>query len=310
MTTLFSWCKLADHGVLRFDGADAQSFLQGQLTNDVAALDVLQSQYNGYCTPKGRLLAVMLLWRNADAFDMLLPRELCEPIRKRLSMYVLRSKVAVRDLSSSRVLFGVCGEHAGDAITALGGAAPAAAHGVTQFDAVTVVRLPVQRMLLAVDLAHADTIERALVQRVPASPASLWTALDIEAGIPSVVTATQEAFVPQVVNFDLIHAVSFDKGCYPGQEIVARTRYLGKVKQRMLRARIVSAQTAAPGDKLYSATFGDQACGSIVSAVRTAGDANDVLAVAHLGDINHTDVHWQSPDGPVLQFCPLPYLAP
>ena len=310
MTHSISWCKLTTHGVLRFDGTDALSFLQGQLTNDVAALDPAHSHYSGYCTPKGRLLASLLLWREGSAYFMLLPRELCEPIRKRLSMYILRAKVTAQDVSASYALFGVAGEHAAQVVTPLTGAAPTAEHEVAHNDGITAIRLPAQRYLIVTDNTAAAGIETALALQAAASPPTLWAALDIEAGIATIVTATQEVFVPQMVNFDLIHALSFSKGCYPGQEIVARTRYLGKIKQRMLRARVlmeVADKSPAAGDKLYAATFGEQACGTIVSATPSADKLYDVLAVVHIAEIADTEVHWQSPDGPVLRFGDLPY---
>lgn len=309
MTTEISWCKLTESGVLRFEGADALTFLQGQLTHNVAALDDVHSQYSGYCTPKGRLLAVLLLWRQANAFYMMLPRELCAPIRKRLSMYILRAKVTAQDVSAAHTLFGLNGAGAAAQAATLLSNAPTAIHGVAHGAGMTLLKLPRERYLIVAEPAAAANVEALLAQATPVLPASLWTALDIDAGIPNVVAATQEAFVPQMVNFDLINALSFDKGCYPGQEIVARTRYLGKIKQRMRRARLMTNDTPLPGDKLFSATFGEQASGIVVSAARVASGEHIVLAVVHVADATATPVHWKSPTGAPLQFEPLPYPA-
>ena len=298
--------------MLRFDGPDAQSFLQSQLTNNVLAVNDQRSQYTGYCTPKGRLLASLLLCRRDGAYYLTLPRELCEPVRKRLSMYILRAKVKASDVSAEQVLFGVDGADAAAMVTivALAGAAPGAAHDVVHGNEITAIKLPVNRYLIAAPVAEAGKVEAALAAAASSAAETLWTTLDIEAGIPTVVAATQEQFVPQTVNFDLIGAVSFDKGCYPGQEIVARTHYLGKVKQRMVRARVtVNEALALPmaGDKLYSAPFGDQACGMIVSAVRVNTDSHDVLAVVQTSTLESAAVHWKTVDGPTLQIAPLPY---
>jgi len=294
-------------GVLRFEGPDAQSFLQGQLTNNVAALDNVHSQYSGYCTPKGRLLAVMLLWRHGDTYAMLLPRELCEPLCKRLSMYILRAKVRAADVSAEQDLFGVCGPPAPEVMAALAGAAPGAPFQTTHGENATIIKLPENRFLIVAVPSASGKIEAQLGAAAPGAAESLWTALDIQAGIPTVVAATQEQFVPQAVNFDLIGAVRFDKGCYPGQEIVARAHYLGKVKQRMVRARLASRETPAAGDKLFSAAFGDQASGMIVSSVNSGQDRHEVLAVIQSTDIDQSTVHWKSPQGVVLQQMPLPY---
>jgi folate-binding protein YgfZ len=202
-------------------------------------------------------------------------------------------------------MFGLSGATTVKVLNTLGLAAPAAVHEITVVDGVVALKLPTDRYLVVATLAESARIEAALANAAPASTESLWAAWDIEAGIPTVVAATQEQFVPQTVNFDLIHAVSFDKGCYPGQEIVARTHYLGKVKQRMVRARLAPNTTPAPGDKLYTAQYGDQASGMIVTAARNEDGMHDVLAVIQA---SRTDtVHWQTPDGPTLEIVPLPY---
>jgi folate-binding protein YgfZ len=304
VTTHIRWCRITQSGVLRFDGPDTQTFLQGQLTNNINALTATRSQYSGYCTPKGRLLATFLLWQKDGAYFMMMPRVLCEPLRKRLSMYILRAKVKASDVSDELALFGVTGGMPESiAVTA-----PGLSHEVLHHGGVSVIHLPIERNLVIAAAAAAAHVEASFAASSPASPPALWDALDIEAGIPSVVPATQEQFVPQTVNFDLIGAVSFDKGCYPGQEIVARTHYLGKLKQRMVRARIASGDAPAPGDKLYTATLGDQASGIIVSATAMPQPGeHDVLAVVQTNALENEAVHWQSPTGPVLQISPLPY---
>jgi folate-binding protein YgfZ len=315
VATDLRWCKITQSGVLRFDGPDAQSFLQGQLTNNVAALDdpgEQRSQYTGYCTPKGRLLASMLLWRREGAYYMMVPRELCEPLRKRLSMYILRAKVKAADVSAEQVLFGIAGGDAAAIIATFAGAAPVATHDATHTSNISVLQLPVNRYLIVAPVSESAQVEAALGAAASATAETLWSALDIEAGIPVVVAATQEQFVPQTVNFDLINAVSFDKGCYPGQEIVARTHYLGKgkSKQRMVRARIAANatnETPAPGDKLYSPPFGDQACGMIVAAIHANDKNYDVLAVVQTSTMTSDNVQWKTTDGPTLQIEPLPY---
>ena len=313
VATEIRWCKISQSGLLRFDGPEVQSFLQGQLTNDVKALSGTRSHYSGYCTPKGRLLATLLMWQRDGTYYMQMPRELCEPVRKRLSMYILRAKVKAADVTGEYVLFGLTGADAASLVAAIAGLAPVATttaiHDVVHSESVSVLMLPVQRYLVVATQADAIRIEALLAAEATESPATLWSALDIDAGIPTVVAATQEQFVPQTVNFDLIGAVSFDKGCYPGQEIVARTHYLGRVKQRMVRARITANVAPAAGDKLYSELYGNQASGMIVSAVSADAGNHDVLAVIQTSSLEKSDVHWQSPDGPALQLQTLPYIV-
>ena len=134
-----------------------------------------------------------------------------------------------------------------------------------------------------------------------------WDWLDIRAGIPVVGPATQEAFVPQMANLDLIGGVSFTKGCYPGQEIVARMHYRGTLKQRMYLANVGGTQLPQPGDKLFSPEFGEQACGTIVNGAPSPEGGQDVLAVIQIASAEKGAVHWKSPNGPALKFMQLPY---
>jgi len=287
---------LSQFALLRFSGVDAQGFLHAQLTCDVLALKHGSSTYGGYCTPKGRLLATFLLWADAAGYTMLLPSVLAEAIRKRLTMYILRSKVKVDDITPAHAGIGIHGADAPQQIAALGGNMPGRLHGVSVAGDVSVIRLPVDRYLLTVPRAQAG---------VAADDTGAWAQLDIAAGIPFILPATQEEFVPQMVNLDLIGGLSYTKGCYPGQEIVARTHYLGKLKQRMYRAQLAAA--AAPGDKLYCADLGDQASGRIVASARGADNQHHVLAVLQTANAQSTQYHLGSLQGPVLRVVPLPY---
>jgi len=286
---------LPQWSLLRFSGPDAQNFLHGQLTCDVLALQAGASTYGGYCTPKGRLLATFLLWADATGYTMLLPVTLAESIHKRLKMYVLRAKVKTEDLTPMLACIGVAGAEAAQQIAALGGAVPPRLHDVTVEDDVTVIALPVNRYLAIMPRAQASAAEDA----------SAWDALDIAAGIPFILPATQEEFVAQMINLDLIGGLSYTKGCYPGQEIVARTHYLGRLKQRMFRARVGASATA--GDKLYSADLDGQASGMVVASTAAANGHHEVLAVMRTANAENTTYHLGSLQGPALQLAELPY---
>ena len=286
---------LSQYSLLRFSGTDAQAFLHGQLTCDVAALQMGSSTYGGYCTPKGRLLATFLLWLSADGYTMLLPSALVESIRKRLAMYVLRSKIKIEDLTTDLACAGVFGADAAQQISALGGMASERLHGAVIHEGVTVIQLPVQRYLAIMPRAQAGIVEGD----------DVWTRLDIAAGIPFILPVTQEEFVPQMANLDLIGALSYTKGCYPGQEIVARTHYLGRLKQRMYRASVTAP--VAAGDKLYCAELGDQSGGMIVNSARGADGRFDVLAVLQTAHALSSSWHVGSVQGQVLELASLPY---
>jgi hypothetical protein len=294
-------------GLIAITGDDAQGFLHAQLTSDVNALTLNRSQYSGYCTPKGRLLASFLLWRDEQGYFMDLPALLREPIQKRLSMYILRSKVKMRDASGDFACFGVAGEQAEANLNELLGEVPRAPHEVAYHDGITVIRLPDERFMVVVPRQNAPAIHQALASNARAITNRYWDWLGIRAGIPVITPATQEEFVPQMVNFDAIGAVSLNKGCYPGQEIVARMHYLGRLKQRMVLANIPTDEVPQPGDKLYSAELGEQASGSIVNAAASPDGGCDVLAVIQISSIAAGSVHWKSADGPVLTLLPVPY---
>jgi len=300
---------LSTTGLICFSGDDAQAFLHAQLTSDVNALTPNRSQYSGYCTPKGRLLASFLLWRSDEGYFMQLPAALREPIQKRLSMYILRAKVKARDATDEFACFGIAGADAAAKLKPLFGEVPCAAHEVMHRDGVTILRLPVDRFEVIVPDEKATAVREALAGNAESAGPEYWDWLDIRAGIPVITPATREEFVPQMVNFDAIGAVSFNKGCYPGQEIVARTHFLGRLKQRMYLAHIAADAAPQPGDRLYSADMGEQSSGMIVNAAVSPEDGHDVLAVIQMNSVEACAIHWKSPDGPALKFLSLPYLA-
>jgi folate-binding protein YgfZ len=313
---------LSHFGAIRFWGEDAQSFLQGQLTCDVAQLDISTALFGSYCNPKGRMLASFLIWKDHAGFVMQLPRELQPGIQKRLSMYVLRSKVKLADNADSLVRIGLSGENAerlvSEALEAKNGVPPlkegvhmklGAFHG----ERAGVLRLAENRFELVTSAGRAPELWDHLRQAAVPVGASCWSWLDIRAGIPVIMSSTQEQFIPQMVNLEAIGGVSFRKGCYPGQEIVARTQYLGKIKRRMYLANIrpqpVSLAVGA-GDELFSSEMGDQSAGMIVNAACSPYGGVDALAVMQTtsaGEGRESKIRWRSLDGPSLAFMPLPY---
>jgi folate-binding protein YgfZ len=297
-----------DHtGVIAFAGEDAQSFLQGQLSCDVGALTSDNSTYGSYCTPKGRALATFLLWRGGPDFFMQLPASIRESIQKRLSMFILRARVKPADASDAFARFGLAGNEAADLIKTVFADVPAAPLEVRAVEDTTLIRLAADRFEIVTPAHKATPVYEALKQRAQEAGPGMWEWLDIRAGIPWITPATQEAFVPQMVNLDLIGGVSFSKGCYPGQEIVARAHYRGQVKQRTYLAHIEMQSTPTAGDKLYSADMGEQSSGTIVNAAPSPGGGYDALAAIQMSSVEAGDVRWKAPDGAPLRFLPLPY---
>lgn len=302
--------NLSQFGLLHFSGADAQTFLQGQLSCDVNALQADHAMYGSYNTPKGRMLASFLLWRDTAGYMMQLPRSLCEPIRKRLSMYILRSKVKARDASEDYVLTGIAGVDAAQPLAQLFKPVPAIALTMTAVAGAFLLRLDAARLQLVVERACSGEFLHTLLENAQTVSEAAWEWTNIEAGIPFITPATQEQFVPQMANLDLLNGVSFSKGCYPGQEIVARMHYLGKLKQRMYLADIDDTDAPEPGNKLYSAETGEQATGMILNAAPSPRGGHTALAVMHISSFRGGDVHLNSPTGPALKFRALPYEIP
>jgi folate-binding protein YgfZ len=298
---------LTAFGLLAFTGADARAFLQGQLSCDVAGLAPDAVTPGSYNTPKGRMLASFLLWAQGDGYRMLLPLELCEPVRKRLGMFILRSKVKAEDVSAQCALYGLVGDDVSAALATVGAAPPPRPWSRTVSDGAVTLRYGAARHLLVVD-ANTGSGLPGRMQALPGDE-RVWRLADIRDGLPWIVRATQEQFVPQNANLDLIGGVSFSKGCYPGQEIVARMHYLGRLKERMIRA-VSAGAVPDPGSKLYSAAFGTQAAGTVVDAVGLPEGGCELLAVAQLAAVEAGDLAIGNPGGPRLTVLPLPYAVP
>lgn len=304
-----SFAPLPAVGCLQFEGADTAAFLQGQLSNDIAALAIGDAHWTSYNSPKGRMLATMLLWRvTATSFRALVAADLAESLRKRLAMFVMRAKVIVTDHTTDGSRFGITGPDAILAVGAALGVAPSAGHGVTH-DGCDIVTTPDGRVMVHAPGGARDDIEHRLAAHATSMDATHWDWLAIAAGIPAIAAATQDLFIAQAANWDLIGGVSFRKGCYPGQEIIARMQYLGKLKERLVRLHH-DGTPPAPGTHLYSAVFGDQACGTIVNAAPAPGGGSDVLAVAQTSAAEGGTLHLGQPDGPALGLLALPYAVP
>ena len=293
-------------GLLRFSGEDAESFLQGQLSCDVAAVGLRSSAYGAYCSPKGRMLANFLLWREEAGFHMALSRDLAPSIHARISKFVLRARVEVSDASDTIVFAGAAGPKADQGMRELFPDLPKEPNQASRrSDTGTVIKVKDGRYLLALTPSSAAALRHRLANVLVPVGAHAWRWLDIRNGVPLVTAATQDQLVPQMANFELLGGVSFSKGCYTGQEVVARMQHLGKRRRRMFLAN-VPAQAAA-GDPLYSEDLGDQASGIVVNAEASPDGGHDLLAAVQTASREGSTVHLRSIGGPVLRFLPLPY---
>ncbi len=303
-------CDLSQFGTLKVSGVDALSFLQNMLSSDVSETSAQQAQISSLNNPKGRMLASFLIWRTGADYFLRLPHSLCAAIHKRLSMYILRSKVKIEDASDEVVCLGLNGENAAAQIQGCCGSIPQDAMAVAHYDNISIIRVGAQRFQLNTTPQHAPALWQQLSASARPVGSACWDWLNIRAGIPVILLATQEQFVAQMVNLELIGGVSFTKGCYPGQEIVARMHYLGKLKRRMYLAHIEGDTVPQPGDELYSADMEAQASGMVVNATAAPGGGCDLLAVVQISSRDTQTVHLQSLQGVPLNFSPLPYPIP
>jgi len=301
---------LSHLGVLAAGGADARAFLHAQLSCDVEGLADDAAVYGAFCTAKGRVLANFLLWAGAGTFFLLLPRSLAPGIRKRLQMFVLRSKVTLDDRSEALAVLGTAGPAAPGAVAGLLGTAPAAPLTVARGSDATVIAIDGGRFVLVAPVPEASAIWDRLAGPLTPVGAPCWEWLEIANGLPWITTATQDQFVPQMANLELVGGVNFRKGCYPGQEIVARMQYLGKPKRRLFLAHVDTEVSPAPGESLVAEGAGEQSAGTVVNAAPAPDGGFDLLAGVQTASADTATVRVGSAAGPVLRFRPLPYAVP
>ena len=258
-------------------GEDATSFLHNQLTSDVNHLDAGTAQHSSWCTHKGRMQASFILYRQGADYRALLSADLLDSTLKQLQRYVLRAKARLRDLSNEQIAIGVSGPQAGESLRAAGLTVPEAPMTTLDAGTGTVIRLDAQRFIVIADAAAAPALYDRLAGVAHPAGVPVWHWLDIEAGIVLVTADTKEEFVPQMVNFDKIGGVSFHKGCYPGQEVVARAQYLGKIKRHLYQIRTNGPMVA--GGSLFLAGKSEQPCGLIANTAPAPDGLFAALAV-------------------------------
>ena len=303
-------CDLSHLGLIAAHGADTQSFLQSQFTNDARDVTATRSQLSGYCSAKGRLLALFRIFQCGEHLYLQLPRELLEPTLKRLRMFVMRAKVTLDDATDSLVHMGVAGPQAEAQLSDALGRLPQAVNEVVSANDITVLRLPgiSPRFELVGELPQIQALWQQLAAHAVPVGAPVWSLLDIQMGVPEVFTSSADEFVPQMVNLTALGGVNFKKGCYPGQEIVARMQYLGTLKRRMYLAHMAVDSPPAPRTPLYEAgSDGTQSIGAIVNAQPAPGGGCNALAVVVIAAAERDAIRLNSADGPILQFQSLPY---
>ena len=324
---------LEDLAVFDAIGADAQSFLQGQLTNDIASVDPTQARLAGYCTAQGRLLATMIIGKQPEAVVQdapgasiligLMRKDILPAVLKRLSMFVLRAKVKLAPSTYQVVGVSIAVNQCPALSQQLGHALPQTAWQMIASQtgvwicAPSAPTLPAQQNVrwwwLAND-THLGSCQ-ALGLSYTLERNETWHSQDIAAGLPWIEAGTQDLLIPQTLNLDLIEGVSFTKGCYPGQEIVARSHYRGTVKRRMHFGTIEQTQTLElrAGLDIYDALGSEQACGRVINVTQvsdsqaTGSSTGYVLFETTFEALEHNALHLGARDGAAIKLAALPY---
>lgn len=278
-------------------GSDAKAFLHGQFTNDLNHLKPGQAQLSSWCSAKGRMLASLINFPLGDHYRLMLATDLLPAALKRLQMFVLRSQVKLEDLTPSVGHLGLAGDKSEAALAAAGLPVPPAPMMIQSEGQTHVLRLSPGRYVITAPLAELPGLWQKLAGQ--ATPAGLpaWHWLDVQEAFPWITGPTREEFVPQMADFEKLGGVSFHKGCYPGQEVVARTQYLGKVKRHLYRLK--SPVPLLPGEELHSPASPDQSAGKVVTCAPDTEQGFVALAVVLAPAAQ--DLHQGSGSGPRLQ---------
>ena len=297
------FCTLSHEGVLAVRGPEAGKFLQGQLTCNLNYLSDTQSSLGARCTQKGRMQSTFRILLQGDGVLLAMAHELLEPQQADLKKYAVFSKATLSDESAQWVRFGL--GNADAALLSLGLELPEEDGNVVRSNDLIAVRVSPGRAELWAPADQAESLRQTLAAQLPEGELNQWLLGQVRAGIGQVMPATRELFIPQMLNLQAIGGVSFKKGCYTGQEIVARMQYLGKLKRRLYRLSLPVGELPEPGTPLFSPTHGS-AIGEVVIAAH-AEQQIELLAVLQAEAAEGGDVHLGTLEGPGLHLLDLPY---
>ena len=294
-------------GVLHVAGSDAAEFLHNQLTQDTKNIAENETRLAAWCNPKGRARILLRIVPSDTGLLLIADAEVLTAIQPKLQMFILRSQVALTPLTATEGLMGLAGPSAEALLTQTVGSLPGQVNGLARAGDLHVIKLPGEpqpRYLLLAPSAQLADIWQQYSAALTRADDAFWQLLDIRAGLPEVTSQTQETFIPTMLNLEPLQGVEYDKGCYPGQEVIARMHYLGQLKRRMYRARI-EAEPPAPGQTVVDGK--DAQAGIIVSAAANAEGGSELLAVLKIDKATDTDLRVNDA---ALTLLDLPYQPP
>ncbi len=306
-------------GLLSVSGEDAVSFLHGQFSNDLIHLGTDTVRLAAYCHHQGRILALFHVWKSDDRLYLMMPRDMLAAMQKRLQLYVLRSKVRFSDESGKTAILGMGGANAEAALSARFPTRPQKPLDKIENENGVLIRagdaFGAPRYLLVVPAERLQETESFLSSSLSVCDENSWILGDIEAGLPQITLPVQDRFIPQMVNLEQVGGLSFQKGCYPGQEVIARSQYRGTVKRRLFHGYVTSVAESPPetevnltaGAELFDSS--GQACGTVILSARRDENRIDLLAVVQVDAKERDVIRVEKADGPVVSWVPLPYVV-
>ncbi len=311
VTTGFIISDLSHYGLIAVHGEDAQTFLANQFTNDINLVSPSLAQLNGYCTPKGRLLAVFCVFLRGDTYYLQLPKDVVQPVIDRLRIFILNAKVTLEDASDSLVCIGASSPDLSDQLAKQNMiSTPQEDYHCINTGKLSIIRLPgvSPRCIIIGESNDIKPVWSSLDVNAAPVGADSWDLINVISGIPTITTATQDLFVPQMTNLDLINGISFKKGCYPGQEIVARTHYRGKLKRRMALFHTPAETVPSPGSSLMlrEKESENRKVGVVVTAKPAAEGGYLLLAVLEIA-VTHSSANLLEEHNNVIKLMELPY---
>ncbi len=298
---------ISDFGLIQVIGQDAEKFLQGQFTNDVRQVKPQRSQFSAWCTPQGRVIVNFHLFKRDTAYYLLLPANSVAPVLKRLQMFVLRSAVKLSDVTENLAKFGIAGEQATPLLTdALQQQLPENIDDCVTHADITVIRMRGEsRYIVLGEVAAIKSLWQKLASSAVGVEKEVWQLFSVLAGVPYIDTRLSEVFIPQMLNLQALAAVSFKKGCYTGQEIVARMQYLASLKRRLYRATLRTDTPPQIGDELFTTAAPTQEIGKIINVIANPAGNYHLLAVVTVDAVPTQPVCDRA--GNALQWEALPY---
>ena len=300
---------LSHYALIEANGDDVEDFLQGQLSNDIKLVTENTGQLSAYCNPKGRILANFRIFKRQNSYFLRLRADISDTTLKRLRMFVMRSKVELIDRTTEFSRMGIAGHNADKELSTIFQNLPVNTDESSTENNITIIKLAgsVPRYEAHGPFENIKELWKKLQSKAVLVGENSWNLLTIRAGIPEVVTETVEEFVPQMLNLQAINSLSFTKGCYPGQEVVARMHYLGKLKRRLFICSANDEKLPTSGTAIFTSDENEQKVGQIVTASWSTEQKFELLAVLQIEKAENNELHIGSSAGPILQLHDLPY---